>query len=74
MQIVQGDFRNLVSLSSMINNDDDDASSSDVVANKTMEDVASQQYDLITGTPPYFRVGFTSAKTIKTMIPLTLMK
>ena len=66
VQIVQGDFRNLVSLSSMINNNDnDDASSSDVVANKTMEDVASQQYDLITGTPPYFRVGFTSAKNNK---------
>ena len=65
VQIVQGDFRNLVSLSSMINNDDDDASSSDVLTNKTMKDVASQQYDLITGTPPYFRVGFTSAKNNK---------
>ena len=30
-----------------------------------MKDVASQQYDLITGTPPYFRVGFTSAKNNK---------
>jgi len=56
----------------MINNDDDDASSSDVLTNKTMKDVASQQYDLITGTPPYFRVlGLHLQKNNKDkMIPL----
>jgi len=60
VQIVQGDFRNLVSLSS--SEADDTASPSSANSNvKSMEDVASKRYDLITGTPPYFRVGFTKS-------------
>ena len=58
VQIVQGDFRNLVALS----NNDDTAVMEDGASSMKMQDVASKQYDLITGTPPYFRVGFTSTK------------
>ena len=57
VQIVQGDFRDLVSLA--------DASAKNEESNAqdglmSMADVASKRYDLITGTPPYFRVGFTT--------------
>mmetsp|Transcript_4608 Transcript_4608/g.10407 ORF Transcript_4608/g.10407 Transcript_4608/m.10407 type:complete len:333 (+) Transcript_4608:690-1688(+) len=58
VQIVQGDFRDLVSLSSASN----DLAKEGRTDTKTMEDVASKRYDLITGTPPYFRVDFTSSK------------
>ncbi len=61
VQIVQGDFRDLVSLAAdsstkRVSNEDDDGQWS-------MEGVASKRYDLITGTPPYFRVGFTTSKS-----------
>jgi len=60
VQIVQGDFRNLVSLSS--SEAEDTASSLSATPHvKSIEDVASKRYDLITGTPPYFRVGFTKS-------------
>ena len=59
VQIVQGDFRNLVSLSS--SEVEDTATSSSATNVKSMDDVASKRYDLITGTPPYFRVGFTKS-------------
>ena len=58
VQIVQGDFRNLVALG----NNDTTEVMEDGASSLTMQDVASKQYDLITGTPPYFRVGFTSTK------------
>ncbi len=44
VEIVNGDFRNLSS------NDD---------LSESMQKVASEQYDLITGTPPYFFVDFS---------------
>ncbi|KAL7445638.1 hypothetical protein ACHAXH_009551 [Discostella pseudostelligera] len=62
VQIVQGDFRDLISLAAasltkkLEFNEHADGPCS-------MEDVASKRYDLITGTPPYFRVGFTTSKT-----------
>ena len=57
VQIVQGDFRDLISLSAdtltkKVSNEDDGP--------WNMEYLASKRYDLITGTPPYFRVGFTT--------------
>jgi len=61
VQIVQGDFRNLVSLSSSEADDTASPSSSANSNVKSMEDVASKRYNLITGTPPYFRVGFTKS-------------
>jgi tRNA1(Val) A37 N6-methylase TrmN6 len=57
VRIVRGDFRDLASLSQSTSSGTgfrDDPS--------TMESVASERYDLITGTPPYFRVDFTSSK------------
>ena len=63
VQIVQEDFRNLVSLSSS-EAEEDTASSSSATTTpdiKSMVDIASKRYDLITGTPPYFRVGFTKS-------------
>jgi len=62
VQIVQGDFRDLISLAAasltkkLEFNEHADGPC-------CMEDVASKRYDLITGTPPYFRVGFTTSKT-----------
>lgn len=62
VQIVQGDFRDLVALAAdsstkRVSNEDDGVWS--------MEGVASKRYDLITGTPPYFRVGFTTSKSLQ---------
>lgn len=50
VSVVNGDFRDLVSLCS----EKDQSESSE------MEQVASVRYDLITGTPPYFRVDFST--------------
>jgi len=60
VRIVQGDFRDLVSLSSTKNNGEDGSCSTSPSCS-SMESVASERYDLITGTPPYFRVDFTSS-------------
>jgi len=60
VQIVQGDFRNLISLSSS-EAEKDTASSSSATSHVKLEDVGSKRYNLITGTPPYFRVGFTKS-------------
>ena len=52
----------MVSLSSSEAEEDTASSSSATTPTsnaKSMRDVASNRYDLITGTPPYFRVGFT---------------
>ncbi|KAL7539457.1 hypothetical protein ACHAXR_011865 [Thalassiosira sp. AJA248-18] len=59
VQIVQGDFRDLVSLSLTTNHREN---TSAIEKGKELENVASKRYDLITGTPPYFRVGFKSSK------------
>ena len=64
VQVVHGDFRDLISISSskIIN---DEARSPMVKGHTrqddTLEGIAIQRYDIITGTPPYFRVGFTSS-------------
>ncbi|KAL3799293.1 hypothetical protein HJC23_013018 [Cyclotella cryptica] len=58
VQIVQGDFRDLVSLSKC-NNDQEARNSED----QELKEVSSQRYDLITGTPPYFRVDFSSSSS-----------
>ena len=63
MQIIQGDFRDLVALSSA--SDESAVSSLAEKENNSawgLNDVASRRCDLITGTPPYFRVDFTSSK------------
>jgi hypothetical protein len=52
--VVNGDFRDLFSLA----NEKDLSESSDGM--KEIEQVASIRYDLITGTPPYFRVDFST--------------
>ncbi|KAL7467936.1 hypothetical protein ACHAXS_008189 [Conticribra weissflogii] len=56
VQVVQGDFRDLVYLSSLDQNTKEDPN---INANWSLESVASKRYDLITGTPPYFRVDFS---------------
>ena len=63
VQIVLGDFRNLVSLSTTATSTNNEKADDEP---KSMEHVASQRYDLITGTPPYFRVGFKSSKGTST--------
>jgi tRNA1(Val) A37 N6-methylase TrmN6 len=55
VQIVNGDFRDLIAIS----NDKEQSQSN---PNKDLQMVASQKYDLITGTPPYFRVDFSSSE------------
>lgn len=60
VQVVQGDFRDLVSLSSREQKTEEDPNFN---ANWSLESVASKRYDLITGTPPYFRVDFSSNKS-----------
>jgi len=64
VRIVQGDFRNLVSLSSRRSKENEEEDGND--ATWTMETVASQRFDLITGTPPYFRVDFKSSNSQST--------
>ena len=58
VKVVQGDFRDLISLSAGEQN----SKKSQSDTNEELKEVASQQYDLITGTPPYFRVDFSSDK------------
>jgi len=60
VQVVQADFRDLVPLSSREQNTKEDPN---INANWSLEFVASKRYDLITGTPPYFRVDFSSDKS-----------
>lgn len=65
VKVVHGDFRDLISMSSK-NNDD---SNTTVVEGhirqddtpNNLEGIAYQRFDIITGTPPYFRVGFTTS-------------
>lgn len=59
VKVVHGDFRDLVSLSSRVDDDDNACPSFSSDDALTMECIAMNRYDLITGTPPYFRVGFT---------------
>ncbi|KAL9182943.1 hypothetical protein ACHAXT_004222 [Thalassiosira profunda] len=63
VQIAQGDFRDLVPWAktkgpntSAADGGQENDGSFDI------KDVAAKRYDLITGTPPYFRVGFTASK------------
>ena len=60
VQIVQGDFRDLVSLADASTKNEESNAQDGLMS---MADVASKRYDLITGTPPYFRVGFTTTST-----------
>ena len=63
MRIVRGDFRDLASLSRSPSKEAADGGGAGRRCDpSTMESVASERYDLITGTPPYFRVDFTSSK------------
>ena len=56
VQVVNGDFRDLVSLS----RSESDQSEPSFTDNRELKEVASNRYDLITGTPPYFRVDFST--------------
>ena len=55
VQVVNGDFRDLVALSR-----EKDQSTPSSTDNQELKEVASHRYDLITGTPPYFRVDFST--------------
>lgn len=57
VQVVRGDFRDLTTLSQST------TSTSEASCEWNMEYVSSKQYDLITGTPPYFRVDFSAIST-----------
>jgi tRNA1(Val) A37 N6-methylase TrmN6 len=66
VQVVHGDFRDLISISLKNNNDTStkaEGHKQDDTPNN-LEGIALQQYDIITGTPPYFRVGFTTTSSI----------
>jgi tRNA1(Val) A37 N6-methylase TrmN6 len=66
VQVVHGDFRDLISISLKNNNDTStkaEGHKQDDTPNN-LEGIALQQYDIITGTPPYFRVGFTTSSSI----------
>jgi tRNA1(Val) A37 N6-methylase TrmN6 len=65
VQVVHGDFRDLIFISLKNNNDEDSPTKAeghkqDDTPNN-LEGIALQRYDIITGTPPYFRVGFTTS-------------
>lgn len=54
VRVVNGDFRDLISLVG------ENESSETSNENEEMKQIASHKYDLITGTPPYFRVDFST--------------
>ncbi|KAL7481720.1 hypothetical protein ACHAW6_007391 [Cyclotella cf. meneghiniana] len=56
VRVVHGDFRDLISLSRPQNGQD-----SPTHENEELRQVSCRHYDLITGTPPYFRVDFSSS-------------
>jgi len=58
VQVIQGDFRDLISLSTLDNAQSKSKPNND---GRDLKEVASRKYDLITGTPPYFRVDFSSS-------------
>ncbi|KAL7527804.1 hypothetical protein ACHAWF_002312, partial [Thalassiosira exigua] len=60
VRVVRGDFRDLVPAAAGGARPSPTAGWGSV--DPTVEDVASERYDLVTGTPPYFRVGFAPAK------------
>ena len=74
VRIVHGDFRDLVDMSSSdacaVGGAGPAAPHTSVVEGglllhgpSVMKSVAARRYDLITGTPPYFRVGFSSSSS-----------
>ena len=58
--VVKGDFRDLVALSKEEGGATEGRSEGD--GEVAMRRVASRRYDLVTGTPPYFRVDFKTKK------------
>ena len=58
IQVIQGDFRDLISLSAL---DNAQSESKPINDGRDLKEVVSRRYDLITGTPPYFRVDFSSS-------------
>ena len=63
VQVVQGDFRDLISLTSMKNSNSQAIMVEKEHENWNMDKISSTRIDLITGTPPYFRVDFSSSSS-----------